>query len=598
MSFAQGKVPWIQAAGLLASFCFLVFVSAQEPPPRNVPSPTLRVTTRLVIVDVVVTDKNGQHLKDLTARDFTLLENGKPQRIAAFSLEQTGLAGNGGRPRPVPLPAHVYTNRPEYQMPPAIPTVLLIDALNTSMQDQAFARLQLLRYLGTQLKPDRPISVIALGQSLRVLQDFTDDPDLLRTAVENFRPEQSRQLALGNVEGQAPPPARAIAESRALTASVERATRNLFQFYNEQASVALNVRVAQTLAAFQLVARTVAGFPGRKNLVWVTAGFPLVRTRVVPKFSASADQPNLGMNMETVDRSYEDDLQRTASLLTDAQVAVYAVDARGLVGSTLSDASKPGTDALGSLITGAEFGTQVAKNTSQVRETQATMDELAQQTGGLVFTSRNDIDHAVALSMSDTSSYYVLGYYPESSKWDGKFRKIQANVDQPGVEVRHRRGYYAVGPGQSEKNGKEKEAELMLAMSPSSPPATMVVFDARVIPPGPSGHMQVPVEFLVNPRTLSYDEEKGGSRGYDVEFHVAAFAPDGKVVAHRDEGVSPTLKAKDCERIDQQGFPYRLELGLSPGRYQLRLAVRDGRTGFLGTTDVSLILEGSATGQK
>ena len=116
-------------------------MSGQQPPrSANVPATVLRVTTRLVLVDVVVTDKSGNPVTDLTRDDFTLLENSKPQRIATFSLENPGGSVQQVA-APPPLPPNVFTNKPEYRLPPGPLTVLLLDALNTPMQDQAYAQI-------------------------------------------------------------------------------------------------------------------------------------------------------------------------------------------------------------------------------------------------------------------------------------------------------------------------------------------------------------------------------------------------------------------------------------------------------------------------
>src|SRR5437899_5385121 len=120
----------------------------------------------------------------------------------------------------------------------------------------------------------------------------------------------------------------------------------------------------------------------------------------------------------------------------------------------------------------------------------------------------------------------------------------------------------------------------MSVMGPDSPLATGMIFDARVVPPAPASRVQVPVELLIDMRTLSFEEKKGGERLYSLEFHVAAYTPDGKMAAHHDARVDAPIKAETVAARLQQGFPYRTQLELPPGRYRLRLAVRDNRTGF------------------
>src|SRR6266700_2344516 len=175
-------------------------VVAQQPSIEDLNTPAVRVTTRLVLVDAVVTDKSGQRIKDLKREDFTVLENGKPQKISAFSFESPEVS-----PRQAPdLPPNVHTNRPEYDMPKGPLTIVLLDGLNTPVADQGYARSQILKYLGTQLQPGQPVAVYTLAGSLRLLQDFTGDVALLKAAVEHFSPQTSIDLQMENISAVIP----------------------------------------------------------------------------------------------------------------------------------------------------------------------------------------------------------------------------------------------------------------------------------------------------------------------------------------------------------------------------------------------------------
>src|SRR5437764_1861930 len=146
-------------------------------------------------------------------------------------------------------------------------------------------------------------------------------------------------------------------------------------------------------------------------------------------------------------------------MLSESQIAVYPVDARGLfnyAGAT-TDASSSGLNAAGLLQMGHEYGTTVAQSGSQTFSTQAVMADIAEQTGGKYYINRNDIDHAIALASADGGVYYVLGYYPEKRKFDGSFRKIKVTASKPGVHLRHRTGYFAMDTTKAE--GKQRDAE-------------------------------------------------------------------------------------------------------------------------------------------
>jgi hypothetical protein len=151
-------------------------------------------------------------------------------------------------------------------------------------------------------------------------------------------------------------------------------------------------------------------------------------------------------------------------------------------------------------------------------------------------------------------------------------------------------GYYAKDPMKWDKNKAKNDPDLVSAMSMGSPALTMVVFDSRAIPPPPGSQVKVPVEFLVNPKTIAGEEMKYGGRHFGLEFHVAAYSLDGKLIAHVDKGMDAPVKFDRLQAYLQQGIPFRAELDLPAGRYRLRLAVRDTHTGFLGTTEIPLNL--------
>ena len=584
--------------GIVLFILFSAAISAVARPPQlsreDVNTPAVRVSARLVLVDAVVTDKSGQRITGLTKDDFTVLENGKPQKLSAFSFE----VPEPPSPRPA-LPPNVYTNRPEYDMPKGPLTILLLDGLNTAVADQGYARSQMLKYLGSQLQPGQPIAVYTLAGSLRLLQDFTGDTELLKAAVEHFNPQTSVEMQVENISAVMPnlhitgdTGVRGGNRADSLRLVFARMT----EFMNEQTKLAIQDRVYRTAAALRLVARRMGGYPGRKNLIWVSAGFPIDITSEVVQMTTDVDvlaQANTAAAPQVrVEQSYEDLLRQLAAELTDAQLSVYSVDARGLVGSTLADASRQGTNEVGMLQTGAEYGAHVARANAAIQASQDTLLTLASESGGLFFKSGNDVSGAVRSSISDGSAYYMLGYVPDSKDWDGKFRKIQVKVNKPGCELRYRMGYYAKDPMKWDKGKAKNDPDLVGAMSMGSPLSTMVVFDSRVVPPPPASKVKVPVEFLVNPRTIAGEEMKDGGRHFGLEFHVAAYALDGKLITHVDTGMDAPVKADRLQSYLQQGIPFKAELEIPSGEYRLRLAVRDTHTGFIGTTEIPLTLAG------
>ena len=560
--------------------------SAQEQKPE-VPSPAIRVSVRLVIADAVVTDKDGKVVTGLGAQDFTLLEDGKPQKVTTVSFEQAAELARALRSRRGNLPPNVTTSRPEYRMPPGAPVVVLLDALNTPIRDQGRVRMELLKYLDTQLQPGQPIAVYTLARSLRLLQDFTDDPALVKAAVQSFNPTVSLELQLSDVNQRLPQLSGAVPDIQRTNRDAGIFIDRMADFYNDQATLAIDLRVGMTLTAFRAIAQAVAGLPGRKSLIWVSGSFPLATYTRIIQYSAN---PTNDPNRVAFNELYEDRVRETDSILTDAQVAVYPVDARGLIGQLLGGAETTGLSARGTLVGGAEYAQSLQLASGSLQETQATMKQVAGDTGGKFFINQNELDHSVALSVADGESYYLLAYTP-GGKPDGKFHKIEVKVNRPGVTVRARRGYYAVTSGDDAKATKQHEGEVEIAMQLASPGATGVTFDARIVSPPPAAKAKVGVDFIVDPATISTEDAGGAGRRLALEFHVAAYGVDRKMAGQKDVAIKPTLKPAEFTRIQQQGVPYHLDVELPPGRYTLRLGVVDQHSGVIGTADQPLVLQ-------
>ena len=328
----------------------------------------IQVTTRLVEVTVVVRDKHGA-VADLRKSDFEILDKGKPRQIATFSMARA--SDHVSRS---PLPPGTFSNRQNRQGDsPVSATVLLFDGLNTPFKDQAAARQQLLTLVKT-LDPASPIAIYALGGELRIVHDFTEDPVVLKRAIDSHRSTPSTLLADSQSAADSArvgtPPATSLSATANPLARMDRA----FQSMN---SYALDNRVEITLAAMNAIAKRLAGVPGRKNLIWVSGAFPL---------TIGFDRSGLTGSGER--SAYAGIMNDAAAAIDRANVAVYPVDPRGIVG-------KPGT-----------------------REV-ATMQLLAEWTGGRAYFNTNDIGGAVKQAMEDAEITYSLGFYPEEedTRW-------------------------------------------------------------------------------------------------------------------------------------------------------------------------------------
>jgi VWFA-related protein len=584
--------------GMLLLFAGGLVTGQQPSPPPKDPGLVLRVTTRMVLVDAIVLDKEGHPVKGLKAEDFTVSEDGVRQRIASFSERSS----EPSKPAPTPaLPPHVTTNRPAVTQANAengTVAVLLLDGLNTPPKDQIYVKQQMLKFLARQYDPNMKLAVIALANKLTVLQNFTQDPLLLRAVLDRYLAETPAVARRGgemetpsasvpqptvNLPAQAiggpngiggPPPDPGLPATLAAGGSSATIFEDIAymtdRFERESENFARDTRISNTLAALEEIARFMSGQSGRKVLLWFSTGFP---------FSVVGDSPSA---MEA-ERNYGDEIRRTINLLNDAHVATYTIDAGGLVPSSLGDPSRSGRDP-GKVVLGIDTNRTLSSESFQRFSTHDAMETIARDTGGRYFGNSNDLDQAIRSALTESSSYYMLGYYPSQKKWDGKFRNIKLQVNRPSTQLRYRRGYFAVNPSDWRKDNGERT--LSAALTVNSLPSTEVTFMARALPPQPDS--DTVVEFAIDPSTLSFQTEAGNFHHCTLQLEVQAFTPDGKRVKTEVQTAEASLPEPTYERVSKQVLPMSVPIRLAPGKYILRLGVRDNLTGLFGTADLAL----------
>jgi VWFA-related protein len=540
--------------------------SATPPRPVYEPATVLKVKTRLVVVDVVATDKKGNPVVDLKAEDFALAEDLREQKIRVFNFQHPTKATESQLDKAT-LPPNVFTNVPSYNVTNAL-NVLLLDGLNTKLMNQVYARAEMVKFL-QKLPPNQPVAVYALGTKLWLLQDFTTDPTLLKKVINE---KKINSPLLGDTESFYPPSVMEQMPSVML--------QRVQQFQQDTASYRTDVRVRLTLDALKALARTLSGYPGRKNLIWLSETFPF---NIFPDVNSSLTAE--GGSWSAV-RDYSRDVMRTADILTDAQIAVYPVDARGLVGG-YSVPSEAGSGLRGGF--GGMTAPQLNPELNGVTDSHGTMDELANRTGGRAFYHRNDLDTAVLSSVEDGSTYYTLAYYPENKDWNGKFRKIRIKTNRAGVMLRHRLGYFASDPQTyASLDAGLRTKEFGEALSLDFPSATQVRFQATVLPPSQATKNKLLLRYLIDPHAISYEAQADGSQHALVECAVIVYSKKGQQVRPDANQISAALLPDAYKQVLQRGFPCEESFDLPAGDYVLRMGVRDGRSGLIGTTTGSV----------
>lgn len=569
---------------LVVVSCLGLFASAQTQSPSDVPSTVIKANTRLVLVDVVATDKKGAPVTDLTAQDFTVLEDGKPQQVRNFSFQSPNPVTAAESSTPRNLPPNVFTNVPGYKPGGAL-NVILLDILNSTTLNQAAVQDNMLKVL-EKVPGDRPVAVYALGRQLTLIQDFTTDPALLKNAVKAIREKHSPLLE--NATGG--PGAGWIPRSMAEQMPAGMLDR-IKEFIDSSITGSTDLRVTYTLDALQALARSFSGYPGRKNLIWVSESFPLT--------IMSNSNLNLAHGGRS-DRNYEQRLAHTADLLTSAQVAVYTVDARGVVNHSFYSVGSGTSDDVGRPMSNPRTaGAQISSESDDRLASQAAESEVAEQTGGEAFRNTNDFGKVILKSMEDGSTYYTLAYTPENRSWDGRFRKIQVKTSHSGVKLRYRTGYFAGDPRTFEKESSgQRDHDLAQALNIEFPASTALLFQVRINQPSEKTGGKAQALFAIDPRPIVFEKQQDGLEHADLTCAIQIYSADGKPLRTEAAGLKAALPEDIYQRVMKSHMPCNQSFDLAPGDYVLRLGVRDNSTGLIGTADARVSVEKPTTGKQ
>jgi VWFA-related protein len=514
------------SSAAMASVALAAHLSAGQSAPSQEPIPILRVTTRLVQVEVVVRDKNGRPVPGLGQGAFEVLEDGRPQEIRFFTNYRRSAS------RVKDLSPGMSSNRLDITGPRRGVTVILIDSLNTAWEHRARA-LDNLRKFIDRANPDDRVAVYTLAGQLRIFQDFTGDVRSLKKKMDQFGglPDERGWETLANA--LLPPEAAALLKWAQKTE-------------DDAATVA---RAAATLDTLEKVANHLGSTPGWKSLVWISSGVPLLvgmeNTALAPSTKTASNKGEF--------RIFDKEFQKAVRALTNSNIAVYPIDPRGL---QELPASAGGGRAL---------------------ETKSMLAQLADRTGGRAYTDQNDILGALEDVTDAAQASYSVAYYPANSSFDGKYRKIEVRVKKPDLSVSHRKGYFALDSTEVRREDPD-EAIRAAALDP---------LDAAVI--GIDAGLQLSdggVQLIA--RIDAGELLWGENNAYDLRTSIGVFQYDdeGRQLASFVDRIDFTCDGAKAESLSRYGLSFTRKLTLSPSADRLRVVVRSARTGAIGSLTV------------
>ncbi|MCU1271998.1 MAG: hypothetical protein JWN74_3292 [Acidobacteriaceae bacterium] len=557
---------------MVLSFLLSLPAIAQNPAPKgesdpsatSVPSVTLHVSTRMVTVEVVARD-HGRPAIGLTANDFQIFDQPagfrkekREQKIAAFRA--LGITDLGSRDsNSLQVPAGVYTNLVTVQKDPVPPTMILVDGLNTDITSQMQVHQQMLHMLGS-LPEDVPVAVFLLGRRLRMLQSFTTDPKLLKSALEKASTVEANGLRQADPRDD---PGSLSSFQEEMTGVSSDA---LQRFEQEAYAFTMDIRVRETIEALRSIALHVAGYPGRKNLLWISSSFPIAINPDINSFDPF--------------RGYASEVQELASILGDAKIAVYPIDPGGAQPPSAMQASRRSRGRFGGRSADA-----LSRESQMQMNSRATMEILAGDTGGEICTDNNDLGYCVRKAVKDSSAFYEIAYYPDSSEWHGEFHKIIVKTTHPGLHLAYRQGYFARPRGGDASDPKAATAQIQQAACEDFLTATSVSMAVRVLTPDSPQTLKYWV--MIDPEMISFPSATENGRQLDLMIAACTFDKSGKPVQLLEDPIRRKLTDHEYKTLLAQHFvPHTFQMATRPGTAMVRVLVKDIPSGRIGSVNV------------
>ncbi len=517
--------------------------------------------TVLVQVPIVVTDKSGNHVRGLTKEDFEIQENGKDQKISNF---EEIVSTNGKFPVVAAQPGE-FTNLTLSEQQPRTVTVIALDTINTPFLDQANGRRELIKYLADSLDSGQVLALMIItSHGLKVVQGLTGDPTELIQVLKKAVGGASMTSGEG-VDAQAeaaagdfpvvPQITMGSNPAAAVNAFIEHGDAIHARFQQQNA-------IEDTMNAFLGIAWSLSGVPGRKSVIWATGGFP---------FALSSPEVIPGGYLSAL---YE----RAMQALATAQVSVYPVDVRGLVNTTMASgrSSRPLS------------ARQMSNRTWLQESRQDTLNEFASMTGGKAYYNTNDLATSFKRAADDASSYYLATYYLDTHNDKAGWRNLKIKVNKKDTEVRARKGFFVTKA--TVNVDASRNSDLSYALNSPIEGTGLPVIVKWLGTSGDGEKKKAEFQLRLPPNSVTI-ESKGGESSLNFDIGVAAFIDGGKqsqapVTVART--VNSTVSEAQLASLRSGGVGIPNSIELAPGRYVVRIVVRDNVSGKIGSVTTPL----------
>lgn len=530
--------------------------SEPQQPARPSEEETVRITTNLVQVDAVVTDKNRNPVTDLKPEELEIREDDKPQKITNLSYIALDSSGSSRPAEPAkPIDKNAPPPPPVRLRPDQVrrTLALVVDDLGLSFESAHFVRQALKKFLDQQMQPDDLVAIIRTGGGIGALQQFTSDKRQLYAAVEKVKWNPTGR---GGVAAFAPigndPTNSATARVNA-DDSVDAPRGGTVEEFRE------DLFAVGTLGALNYIVRGLRQLPGRKSIVLISDGF---------KIFNRSDAANSTRILDA--------LRHLTDLANRASVVIYTMDARGL--ATLGFSAADSTAGM----TIQQVEQSLSARRADFFESQNGLNYLALQTGGFAIRNTNDLSGGIKRVIEDQRGYYLIGYRPDESTFDTvsgrrKFHKLSLKVTRPGkFNVRMRNGFYGITDEEVKPPQLTSSQQMIGALTSPFGSAgvhlrltSLFANDVRL-----GSRMQSLLH--IKGRDLTFTDEPDGWHKAVFDILAITFGDNGMVVDQIGRMHTVQVRGKAYERVLSDGFIYTITVPIKKaGAYQLRAALRD-----------------------
>jgi len=547
-----------------AALVALASALSQTPNPPPAPAqessdtPVLRVTVNLVQVDAVVTDSKGKQVTNLTAGDFELLQDGKPQKITKFSYISTAAPTPApAAPKP-PVPGRATPPPPAVKLRPSQvrrTIAMVVDDLGLSFESTAQVRGALKKFVEEQMQPGDLVAIVRTGAGMGALQQFTSDKRQLYAAIDRVK---FNMMGRSGVSAFAP-----------INDSDDGSSAGLDDFRDEYFA-------RGSLGAINYVVGGLKEMPGRKAVILLSDSIRL-------------------FNQEGLNDRILESVRQLTDLANRASVVIYSIDPRGLPTLSLTAADNVrGGNPLA-------LSGHMQRRHAEYFESQDGLNYLAQETGGLFIHDTNDISGGIRSVLDDQRGYYLIGYTPDDTTFqqlkgkDRPYHKIKVRVKPAGLMVRSRTGFFGVPDQQARPAYRTREEQMFAALgSPFGGGGVRLRMTALFATNAQKGSF-VQSMLHIDGHDLTFTDEPDGFKKAVVDVLLVTFGDNGTVIDQTSQTFTMRGKADTYKLAMQRGFVHTVNhVVKKPGAYQLRAAVRDSvsqkigsATQFIEVPDVS-----------